>query len=173
MYWFTADEHYGHSNALKYCKRPFEDVNEMDNTIIRNHNEVVSQEDTVIHAGDFTLAKKQTAYEYINKLNGNHIFLNGSHDKWLKGNKNINQIWEKYFDKQMIVVCHYALKVWPCSHYNSYLLYGHSHGKLEPEGKSWDIGVDNNNFYPVSLEKIKEIMDTRPDNFNFLYKEKG
>ena len=52
-----------------------------------------------------------------------------------------------------IVVCHYAMRVWPRSHYNSWMLYGHSHGKLAPQRKQWDIGIDNNNFYPISLIK--------------------
>jgi calcineurin-like phosphoesterase family protein len=51
---------------------------------------------------------------------------------------------------------------------NSWQLYGHSHGKLPPIGKQWDIGVDNNNFYPVSFNKICEIMVARPDNPNFV-----
>jgi calcineurin-like phosphoesterase family protein len=51
---------------------------------------------------------------------------------------------------------------------NSWQLYGHSHGKLAPIGKQWDIGVDNNNFYPVSFNKICEIMVDRPDNPNFV-----
>jgi calcineurin-like phosphoesterase family protein len=40
------------------------------------------------------------------------------------------------------------MRVWPRSHHNSWQLYGHSHGKLLPIGKQWDIGVDNNDFYP-------------------------
>jgi len=51
---------------------------------------------------------------------------------------------------------------------NSWQLYGHLHGKLPPIGKQWDIGVDNNNFYPVSFNKICEIMVDRPDDPNFV-----
>lgn len=48
------------------------------------------------------------------------------------------------------------------------LLVGNSHGSLPPIGKSWDVGVDNNNFEPLSLEEIQVIMSGRPDNFNFI-----
>jgi calcineurin-like phosphoesterase family protein len=68
-------------------------------------------------------------------------------------------------------VCHYAMRTWARSHYNSYQLHGHSHGRLEPIGKQWDIGVDNNDFYPVSLDGIAEIMSKRPDNPNFIGKK--
>jgi hypothetical protein len=41
---------------------------------------------------------------------------------------------------------------------------------LPPIGKQWDVGVDNNDFYPVSLPQLKEIMKTREDNFNLVKK---
>jgi calcineurin-like phosphoesterase family protein len=71
-------------------------------------------------------------------------------------------------EKQLIIVDHYAMRRWSRSHYNSWQLFGHSHGKLEPSGKQWDIGVDNNNFYPVSFNQLKKIMKERPDNENLV-----
>lgn len=165
MYYFTSDEHMAHRNIIKYCNRPFDSVEEMDTTIIHNHNEMVSKNDVVIHLGDFTLKKqKKEVYEYIQQLNGTHMFLRGSHDRWL--NKNHQMIWEKIIEGVFIVACHYAMRVWARSHYNSWHIYGHSHGQLESQGKSHDVGVDNNNFYPVSFDQLKEIMKDKPDNFN-------
>ena len=165
MHHFVADEHLGHFNIIQYCNRPFSSVEEMDDTIIGNHNEVVGKKDIVIHAGDFTM-KKHCAEEYIKRLNGKHIFLQGNHDKWLK--KSAPQILHMKIEGQDIVICHYAMRVWHKSHYNSWMCFGHSHSMLEPIGKQHDIGVDNNNFYPVSFDQLKSIMDKRPDNFNKL-----
>ena len=172
MYFFTADEHYGHRNLIErnYCDRPFATIDEMDAEIRKRHNEVVGSGDMVIHAGDFTLHKGDAAQAYVRKLNGNHIFLKGSHDYWLKNN--VPQIWERNIEGYYIVVCHYAMRVWARSHYNSWQVYGHSHGKLAPQGKQWDVGVDANNFYPVSFTKLKEIMDNQPDNFNLIRKSR-
>jgi calcineurin-like phosphoesterase family protein len=139
----------------------------MNKEITKRHNEIVTSEDTVIHVGDFTL--NQDAEKYISQLNGHHIFLLGSHDRWLK-NKRTIQIWEKLIEKHYVVVCHYAMRTWARSHYNSWNLYAHSHGKLPSIGKSLDIGVDTNNFYPYSFEQIKEIMKTKPDNPNIIKK---
>ena len=165
-YFFTSDEHLGHKNIIEYCNRPFASVDEMDETIIQRHNEVVGKDDVVVHGGDFTLVAKAKAQKYTSRLQGQHIFLHGSHDNWL--DRPFLDIWEKTLDGQHIIVCHYAMRVWPRSHHNSWQLYGHSHGKLEPVGKQWDIGVDNNNFYPLSLEQIKAIMQKRPDNPNLV-----
>jgi len=59
---------------------------------------------------------------------------------------------------------------WNKSHHNSFHLYGHVHGVVDNIGKTWDVGVDNNNFTPISLDEIREIMKNRPDNRNFLKK---
>lgn len=157
MYFFTADEHYGHANIIKFCERPFKTVEEMDQELIARHNSRVTNDDIVIHAGDFCFRNKLSAQKYMERLNGVHIFLKGSHDKW---NKSGLYLWEGTIEKQYIVVCHYAMLTWPRSHYGSWQLFGHSHGKLtkhNPE-KQMDIGVDRNTFYPISFEKIKSVL---------------
>lgn len=171
MYFFTGDQHFGHGNIRTYCARPFSSTEEMDSEIIKRHNEVVKKEDIVIHAGDFTFKKSyQETLKYVHQLNGQNIFLIGSHDSWLKGTTAHPYIWEKMIEDVYVVVCHYAMRVWPRSHYNSWCLYGHSHGRLDPVGKSYDVGVDNkeNNFYPVSFNQLKIIMAKQPDNFNYI-----
>jgi calcineurin-like phosphoesterase family protein len=171
MIWFTADEHYGHRNIIDFCNRPYKSLEEMNETLIANHNEVVKDEDIVIHAGDFCMwrTKRETVQKkFVMRLNGeHHVFLKGSHDYWLRGWE-APQIYEITQKRMHIVVCHYCMRVWARSHYNSWHLYGHSHGKLEPIGKSWDIGVDNNNYYPVSIDQVRMIMKDRPDNPNLI-----
>jgi len=53
------------------------------------------------------------------------------------------------------------------ANYNSWQLYGHSHGRLKPIGKQMDVGVDTHNFYPYSVKEIVEEMKTKPDNQEF------
>ena len=172
MYWFTSDEHYGHAKVIKYSNRPFKNVDEMDKTIIDNFNSVVGKNDMTIHAGDFCWLnnKKEVYKKYVSKLNGNHILLIGSHDHWQPSSG--KYMWRKRIEGQLLIVCHYAMLTWECSHYNSWQLFGHSHGRLELDSKQYDIGVDNNKFYPVSFEQVKFIMKTKPDNFNYLERKR-
>jgi calcineurin-like phosphoesterase family protein len=165
MYWFTADEHYGHANIIKYCNRPFNSVAKMDCELINRHNSVVGENDTVVHAGDFTLIPnaKIVNRDYINLLRGKHVFLKGSHDRWLPGSVSL---WTKVIEGQPLTVFHYCMRSWPASYHGSWLLYGHSHGRLADAGKQHDIGVDNNHFYPVSFEQIKKIMATKENNID-------
>lgn len=110
-HFFTADEHFGHANIIKYYDRPFTTADEMDAEIVRRHIKVVRSKCVVIHAGDFTLSKKPYAENYIRQLNGAHIFLKGSQDYWLK--KAAPVIWQRDIEGFYVVVCHYAMRVWP------------------------------------------------------------
>jgi len=171
MLFFTSDEHFGHTNVLKYNNRPWDTIEEMDAGLICRFNEKVTPQDVTIHAGDFCWCnKKEDAYKkYIDKLNGTHILLVGSHDHWQPSSA--KYIWRKRIDGQVVMVCHYAMRVWESSHYGAWMLYGHSHGNLPPIGKQHDIGVDNNNYYPVSFDEISIIMESKEDNFNLIRKD--
>ena len=169
MYFFTADEHYCHSKIIKYANRPFVSGSQMNYDLIERFNHIVGKNDVTIHAGDFCFGSKQEATEIIKCLNGTHIFLKGSHDRWLP--KSAKYIWEKTIEGQVVVVCHYCMRTWKQSHYNSWHLFGHSHGKLQAVGKSLDVGVDTNNYFPYSWSTIKCKMEIKEDNFNLVKKD--
>lgn len=172
--WFTADTHFSHPRIIEYCNRPFKSVDEMDQAIISNWNNKIAPKDLVYHLGDFGFGPIQKLREIKSKLNGHIEFIFGSHDKNLTSFfKSRRYLLRIKIEGQVIVLCHYAMRVWPESHYNSWHLYGHSHGRLENFGKSLDVGVDCWNFYPVSYEEIKQKMSKRPDNLNFVKKEKN
>jgi len=184
MIFFTGDEHYGHTSRaggiIKYCDRPFDNIVDHDEAIISNLNEVVDPRDTVIHNGDFSWRSVNRTIEIIKRLNGIHIFvvaLRGGHDKVIRKisrrypdlSECIPYIYElTLYNKYHITICHYKMEVWPRSHYNSWHCFAHSHCKLRSTGKSHDIGVDCNNFYPLSFDQLKDIMDAKPDNFNYI-----
>ena len=52
MVFFTADTHFGHRNVIRFCDRPFETIEEMDETLIRNWNARVTGRDSVYILGD-------------------------------------------------------------------------------------------------------------------------
>ena len=152
MYWFTGDEHYSHLKILDYCKRPFRDVDEMDALLIKNFNEVVKPDDITIHVGDFTMKKDAT--KYIERLNGKHIFLHGSHDYWMQTEYPF--IWEKEINGIYVVASHHPFKSWSKSFHGSVNLHGHCHGKLPRDLNQLDVGVDVHNYYPINFIQVIE-----------------
>jgi calcineurin-like phosphoesterase family protein len=154
---------------MNYCNRPYETVEEMDETIISNWNKVVKSEDVVYHCGDFAFVKKPEDVErYIKRLNGQIHLIRGNHDKSKIYNKVKGFAWMsgKYQGKMVkineyLIYCsHYAQLVWDKSHYGAFNAYGHSHGTLldNPNSLSCDVGVDVWNYTPVSFDEFLSVM---------------
>lgn len=174
--YFTADEHHGHENIIKFCERPFANTDEMTEKLVANHNEVVKPGDRVYHLGDmfWRTFGVERAVATVQRLNGQHYYIYGNHCELFRNNALFSQfIWCRDMENLKIqgypniVLCHYAMRVWNGSHRGAYQLYGHTHNVL-PEGDylSTDVGVDAQNFYPISLESVDKLMKTRKGKFD-------
>jgi calcineurin-like phosphoesterase family protein len=53
-----------------------------------------------------------------------------------------------------LVLCHYALRTWRHIGKGALNLHGHSHGRLKPLARQYDVGVDVWNYQPVSLAML-------------------
>ena len=155
---FCADHHINHSNIIRYCDRPFADVEEMNEALVERHNQKVKPGDQVYILGDFALADPE---KWTRRLNGAKYLIKGNHDKF--GNKYlqygfgwVKDTYELKVDGLSIWLAHYAHLTWPKRHYGAWHLFGHSHGKIITKGNSTDVGVDCWGFYPVSLEELRE-----------------
>ena len=172
--WFTADTHFGHNAAIKHSRRPFSSLEEMNETIIDNWNFLVKNGDIIYHLGDFGFGRIEEMIKFRARLKGKVHLIYGNHDFRNK----INRIAYMFssadclrtinWDKNKIILCHYSMNTWDSSHYDSWHLFGHSHGTWEGTGKSMDVGVDCFGYAPVNYDIIKNIMINRPHNANFV-----
>jgi len=161
MIYFSADCHFGHANIIRLCDRPFTSVGHMDHTLISNWNSVVNNGDTVYHLGDFSFGSVEYTRKIKQQLNGTIHFIRGNHDwKNAEALGDMPDIYEMKIGKQHIVMCHYPMRSWNKSFHGSWHIYGHTHGKLPPFHKSYDVGVDNNDYTPISFTKLSEIIST-------------
>lgn len=174
---FSSDLHFGHANSIKYCNRPFSDVQEMNEGLIAGWNRVVGKNDTVWTLGDFAFMQLDPIMDVLSRLNGNHHMVLGNHCQKIAANrklllekglvKEIRDYKELSFDKQKIVLFHYPQRAWNGSHYGSWQLHGHVHGTMEPYGRSVDVGVDaawvtgKAEYRPLSFEELREYMKSR------------
>lgn len=159
MIWFTSDQHYGHSNIIRFCNRPFEDVDHMTEVLVQKHNSLVLPGEDVYHLGD--LSFQLDAEKYVNRLNGKHHLILGNHDHNTFHKRKRPGVYTSISDTKQLkwngytfFLSHYSHRVWPKSHFGAFHLYGHSHGTLPGFGKSMDVGVDTNDMYPYSGDQV-------------------
>lgn len=161
--WFTSDTHFGHKNIIKYSNRPFNDVEEMNSVLIDNWNATVKPNDEVYHLGDFSLYPKNMAQKILDQLSGKKHLIIGNHDQnniKLDGWEWVRHYHEITNHNNMIVLSHYAMRTWNKQHRGSWMLYGHSHGKLpdDPTSLSFDVGVDCHDMQLISFGMVQKIM---------------
>ena len=139
--YFTSDTHFYHSNIIDLCKRPFKNVEDMNETLIENWNRVVGQDDIVFHLGDFCLEGSHEWTKILNRLNGKIYLILGNHDL-----KNIRQGYASRFeltsmqmhievDKQKIYLNHYPFLCYGGAYRNMWQLFGHVHTSKNNAGK--------------------------------------
>jgi len=167
----------GHANIIKYCQRPFKNVEEMDKVLIHNANSRIKEDDTVIHVGDFCFKNSPNGKEgeglpihskkYIQQLNGNWVFIRGNHDR----NNSVQTKIERLILKIggiNINVCHKPDDaVVEDEKYYRVNLVGHVHNNwltkdITKNGKHsllLNVGVDNNKFLPYNFDEVKAIWD--------------
>jgi len=163
---FSADQHLGHSNIIRHCKRPFKDAGEMDQALEDAWNAPVGPNDIVYHLSDFTLLGLRAACSYFARLNGRiRILRNVSHHdkRWLHAIRNADPLhcaagWPVSasghaiellepqvtleFPAQVIVLNHFPMAGWDRKHRGAWHLYAHSHGRFTDVGLMMDVGVD-------------------------------
>lgn len=175
---FTSDTHFGHANIIRFCNRPFKNVEEMDEALIENWNQVVSKDDTVFHLGDFAFGGSSVWNSIIPRLNGHINLIIGNHDR-----KNLRQGYMSYFDMVVpqlqieiednsIYLNHYPFLCYGGSYRGVWQLFGHVHSGPQADGldisrlrvllpTQYDVGVDNNNFIPISYREVKEKIESQ------------
>jgi calcineurin-like phosphoesterase family protein len=152
-----SDTHFHHENIIKYSNRPFKNVEEMDNEMIKRWNDKVKRDDLVIHLGDFALGSEKEIKELKDNLNGTIILLRGNHDHKvvrkagfiiLKGNLEIENF----------IFSHNPLKKEdiPKGFIN---VHGHIHEKESLNGIN--ISVEKINYEPIELEDLKDSLSKK------------
>jgi len=74
-----SDTHFCHDNIIEYSNRPFDDISQMNETIIEHWNKIVSPQDTILHLGDVGMYWHKLR-EIVARLNGHKLLVRGNHD---------------------------------------------------------------------------------------------
>lgn len=173
--WLTSDQHFQHSNILKFrvsypdgpLIRPgFKDTNHMDEHMIERWNSVVKDEDHVWCLGDIALGQKNRWHNIFSRLKGKKRLVLGNHDH------NKMDYYTSYFEKitawrQFGDVGLTAVATHAPLHPGSFLprkcvanIHGHLHQnvvkKLDgtPDERYINVCVEHTDYTPVHIDEI-------------------
>lgn len=168
---FTADLHLGHRNVLEFANRPFDGIEQMNDTLIENINKRVKKPDTLYILGDFAYrCPKSTAISFRDHIRCKNVHLViGNHDRTYPDGvfQTITHSSELKVDGKKLTLIHYPMLKWNGSRYDwGYNLHGHIHStglyntdNIKQGIRRYDVGVDANEYKPISLEEIFAMFD--------------
>ncbi|WP_375383375.1 metallophosphoesterase family protein [uncultured Sphingomonas sp.] len=155
--WFTSDTHWGDHRTLNIGRRPFASTAEMDAALVANWNAVVAPEDEVWHLGDVARRPADVS-ALLATLHGTKHLLRGNNDppETLAANgwASVADYAELELDGHLLVLGHYPFRSWNRQGRGAINLHGHSHGRLKPMLRQYDVGVDARGFAPMTLAMV-------------------
>jgi len=189
---FTSDTHYAHSNicsattkweGASNLTREFNSLDHMNATLVNNINNMVGEDDILIHLGDFSFGGFDKIQEFRDRIVCKNIHLVlGNHDHHIERNKEgVQKLFSsvqnylrlevvrpinKSMNEKFIFVCmHYPIASWHDMNQGVIHLHGHVHLPYHlriAEGKAMDVGVDGNELEPISMDEVLGIMEMQP-----------
>lgn len=179
---FTSDLHVCHENIIRLCNRPFKDNEDQTEQLIANWNSVVPEDGIVFNLGDFMhTGNIDKVREVVGRLNGIMYWVLGNHDytsrlerkvisdivdgrqadviEWITGDEHGTRFF----------MSHYPHLYWPRG---CFMVHGHIHSgpnstaseKAPYHWMRYDVGVDNNLYFPVSYRTLMEMFNKRKED---------
>ncbi len=157
MIYFIADTHFSEKNIMLYENRPFQNVAEMNEELVKRWNQVICEDDEVYHLGDFGAEGQELGM--LRQLKGRKFLLKGNHD--IHSN-------EYYRDAGFDEVYDYPIIIqnfWILSHEPLYVntnmpyanIFGHVHNSpifQTYSSQHYCVSVERINYTPISFEEI-------------------
>ena len=160
----VSDLHFGDPKMLRYCRKEFKSLSEMNETILERWNGVIGKSDSVFFLGDMTGDAGRRPIDYwLSMLNGRITFLRGNHDTVPAKKTTV-------LNRPIMVDCH-GMKVM-LSHYpyrptvwDGWIIHGHVHNsepslypRISRQRKTANVSAEMVNYTPVLLADLLERM---------------
>jgi calcineurin-like phosphoesterase family protein len=180
---FTSDTHFGHANIIRYSRRPYDDVDVMNDGLVDAWNDTVRPTDEVWHLGDVVMGNAAQTLELVGHLHGRKLLVPGNHDRCWSGHRKVgpwaqryeaagfellpNQVALQLADRD-VLACHFPYK--GDSHDDDryvehrptddgrWLLHGHVHEKWRQCGRQVNVGTDVWGYRPVEVAVLEDLI---------------
>jgi calcineurin-like phosphoesterase family protein len=157
--WVISDTHFGHTNIIDYCNRPFESAREMDEKIVENWNATVGEKDIVYHLGDVYFGTE--GQKALPKLNGRKRLILGNHDSGK------DQVLLRTFQKIMVwrmfpefglllthVPVHEKTLAENPKRSKMINVHGHIHNQNAYSSNYFNVSVEQIEYTPINIELL-------------------
>lgn len=164
--YFSADCHFSHKNIIEYTKRPFKNVEHMNEEIVKRWNEIVKPNDLIYHLGDFAFKGVEQCQYWESRLNGKIVHIVGNHDLNNGVKSYITKGMMEFGNKVVFFQHHPPVIPEEIPEWADFVLCGHVHNhwkhktlKKLPHIPIINVGVDVWNFTPVSTNSVLKYYD--------------
>ena len=151
--WITSDIHLGHTKIIEYAPkyRQYSDVDEMNEAIVAGWNAQVQPDDLTYILGDVAFCNPKKATEFMHRMNGRKILIEGNHDRKLVKDaafracfEEIHKYHEVNYNGVKLVMCHFPFLEWNQMQNGSLHFFGHVHGDKtgQEQYRCKDVGMD-------------------------------
>lgn len=175
--YFYSDPHFGHGNIIEFANRPFSSLKEMEEALIKNYNEMVKPNQTVLWCGDcsFRLSELPTI---LGRLNGRKILVRGNHDDTAP--KMAQMGFDLVLESAVLTIAGKTCRV---SHYpyagtlhlkggvdprylknrpkrvpGEVLIHGHTHSPRKLYRNMVHVGVDAWQYRPAAYDEVEDLV---------------
>lgn len=170
MIYYISDLHFGHRHVIGMDDRPFETIEEMDETLIRLWNERITDEDDVYIVGDFAYHNGYSATWYLRQLKGRKHLIIGNHDRHtIQDHKavecfaSVEKMLRIMDDGRVVSLCHFPTAEWNGKRHGGYHVHGHIHIRrddvyefMSRYDNALNAGCMINGYRPVTLDELIE-----------------
>ena len=188
--WITSDTHYSHKNICRGVTawrtkegeipvsqtRDFATIEKMNSSIVNNINEVVGQDDMLIHLGDWSFGGFEQIREFWDRIICKNIHLVlGNHDHHIENNrdgshglfKSVSHYNTLEIGQFKFRLMHYPISSWDGLGKGVMHLHGHCHlpNNLKlSKGQRMDVGMDGHTeFRPYNVyREVVPLLRNRP-----------
>jgi len=167
--WVWSDLHFNHKNIIGFSERPYDNVEQMNEHLVANHNDYVKEDDIVIWVGDVAFGTDESANEILGACNGYKILVVGNHDF------NRRKLRKLDFDEIHLlshievepgfdlVFTHYPMFNLPDYYFN---VHGHIHAGANSDGpqnspQHINVNCEFHEYKPLNLNKLIEMLRLR------------
>ena len=168
--WIWSDLHLHHRNIIRYCARPYDSVEQMNQALYAAWERLVQPDDVVICSGDVALSGSMNSKRLarVLALPGRKLLVMGNHDLKRPGRLNPTGFVETSMTMliehgTLLLLTHIPLDEVPAG-----CVHGHVHGHVHnnvPLGRTRHINicVEHTGYEPMRLEAIRMLADRLVD----------